>query len=149
MMAQKLASLSCRVNAILEHLDPEHYQEAVKINEQLKKLSPGMWALSFIDPLVYQNREILFNKMSSQHTDKQDPPLGWAILAGFGDYVGGEMKLPQLGLTIRYEPGDIIAIRGRVLRHEIDPNFVGQRISIPHFTHSSTWRACGNTSVFI
>jgi hypothetical protein len=47
------------------------------------------------------------------------------------------------------EPGDIILIRGRVVPHLIEPWTDGQRIAIPHFTHSSLWRAAGNHTVFV
>jgi hypothetical protein len=40
-----------------------------------------------------------------------------------------------------------VALRGRVVPHEIE-EWVGQRITMPHFTHSSVWRAMGNFTVF-
>jgi hypothetical protein len=38
------------------------------------------------------------------------------------------------------QPGDIIFLRGRVLRHATMDWEGGQRVSIPVFTHTSTWR---------
>jgi hypothetical protein len=102
-----------------------------------------------LDPLIYEGRELLWNRSSGLHTDSQDPPLGWAILAAFGDFTDGVIELPNLGLKIRYGPGDVVAIRGKVIPHEVPDTYKGQRISIPHFTHSTTWRAVGNMSVFI
>lgn len=148
-IVQQLAPVSYRVNAILQHLDPEHYRQANLVKETLKRKYAGFYAMSSVDPLVYEGREILFNRTSGIHTDSGDPHLGWAILAAFGDFTGGDMDLPNLGLRIRFQPGDVIAIRGRVIPHRIIGDYQGQRISIPHFTHSATWRAAGNSSVFL
>jgi hypothetical protein len=35
----------------------------------------------------------------------------------------------------------MIAIRGRVVKHEILPFSGTHRISLPHFTHTSIWQA--------
>ena len=50
---------------------------------------------------------------------------------------------PQLNLRVCLLPGDFVLIRGRVLEHMIEEWDGGQRISIPHFTHTSLWRDCG------
>ena len=100
------------------------------------------------DLLIYEDHEILYNRTSTLHTDSSDPQNGWAILTAFGTFKGGYVRLPNLGLRIRLEPGDAIALRGRVIPHEVEAWDGGQRISIPHFTHSSVWRSMGFTSVF-
>ncbi|KZP14426.1 hypothetical protein FIBSPDRAFT_689361, partial [Athelia psychrophila] len=83
----------------------------------------------------YEGREILFNKVSPLHTDTQDPPYSWAVLAAFGTTTSVEMRLPQLNLRVAFNPGDLLAIRGRVLKHSTTHWDAGQRIVIPHFTH--------------
>jgi hypothetical protein len=70
--------------------------------------------------------------------------LGYAGLYAAGDFkTGGHVFFPRLRLRVRLLPGDFILIRGRVLEHEIEAFDGGQRISIPHFTHTSLWRDCG------
>jgi hypothetical protein len=61
-------------------------------------------------------------------------------MAALGYHKGGYLVLPELGLHVRLEPGDIVLIRGRILRHFVEDWEGGQRICIPHFTHSSVWR---------
>src|SRR5882762_6030811 len=70
-----------------------------------------------------------------------------ALLFAFGEHQGGYVFLPHLGLRVRLQPGDVVPLRGRVVPHQIE-EWVGQRITIPHFTHSSLWRALGKTSIF-
>jgi len=75
--------------------------------------------------------------------DLQDPLLAWAILTGFANFKGGLVWIRPLNLLIIFEPGDV------VLAHERRGDSVGQRITIPHFTHSSVWRAVGNDTDFV
>jgi len=110
---------------------------------------PGHAALAKIYPLIYEGREVIWNRMSGLHTDSQDPPLAWAILTGFHNFKGGAVWIQPLNILIRYEPGDVLEIRGHVLHNQIRGDFVGQRITIPHFTHSSVWKAVGNDTVFV
>jgi hypothetical protein len=146
-LIKDLEILSHRVNAILEFIDPSHYKEVVKLNTELKKRVAGYEVLCQ-DPLLYEGREVIFNRESAEHTDSQDPPLGWAILCAFGDSTGGWVHFRHLGLSARYNPGDILAIRGRLIPHSLGKILSGDRISIPHFTHSAAWRALGMDSVF-
>jgi hypothetical protein len=148
-MVQQLQPLSHRVNFVLKYLDPLHYDQACLVNDMLKRTYPGFKCMMDIDPLIYEGRELIFNRSSGIHTDSQDPPLSWAILAAFGAFTDGYVDVPKLGLRIRYGPGDVVAIRGRVIPHSVPNTYKGQRISIPHFTHSATWIAAHNTSVFI
>ena len=136
-----LTLLSHRVNVLTRTLDPDHYYDAVELKEQLCQMYPGYKAISMLDNLVYDGREILWNVRSEMHTDQQDPVFGWAILCIFGgDYEGGEIYLPNVGLRMRMQPGDIVFVKGRVIRHLIEDWTGGQRISVPHFTHTSTWK---------
>lgn len=141
------AIVSHRANAVLQHIDPSHYEKAVEVHDLARAEASSYDALSSIDPLVYEGREILYNRQSGLHTDSQDPPLAWALLFAFGEHQGGYVFLPHLGLRVRLQPGDVVPLRGRVVPHQIE-EWVGQRITIPHFTHSSLWRALGKTSIF-
>ena len=104
---------------------------------------PFIRALNGIDILLFEGREFLFNRRSGLHTDRLDPQLGWAVLFALGNFKGGYVHLPHLGLRVRLEPGDMVLVRGRVVKHEIEDWEGGQRIGVPHFTHTSLWREFG------
>ena len=147
-VTRQLAPVSARVNAILKYGDPDHYAEAVRLRDLLRQFIPSYHSLCTDDILVYEGREFLFNCRTGDHVDKQDPEKSYAILAAFGNFQGGHVRVKHLGLRMRFLPGDVIALRGRVLPHEVEVWEGGQRISIPHFTHSSLWRCMGIGSVF-
>ena len=50
---------------------------------------------------------------------------------------GGNIYFPELGLMVSLQPEDFVIMRRRVITHGIERWKGGQRISIPHFTHTS------------
>jgi hypothetical protein len=140
-LAKDLHLLSHQINTAIGLLDPPYYEKLVRLRQKMNDNSSYLRALNSLDPLMVEGREFLFNRCIGLHTDKSDPQLGWAILIALGDFKGGHVSIPQVGLRVRLEPGDAVMIRGRVLEHEIEPWEGGQRISIPHFTHTSLWEA--------
>jgi hypothetical protein len=93
-----------------------------------------------------EGRAIMFNRQTPLHPDRLDPFTSWAIMIALGDFQnGGDLYVPRLKLRIRFLPGDMIAIRGRILPHEVEAWSGGQRVSIAHFTHQSLWDSFGMT----
>lgn len=143
-----LGIVSHHANSFLLHADRTHYQDAVNLRNIACNQLASQAALATIDPLTYEGRELLFNRVSEEHTDSQDPPFGWAILVAMGHNSPVTLTLTQLNVQMRFRPGDGIAIRGRVLKHKTSAWETGQRIVIPHFTHSATWQTFNQTGVF-
>lgn len=143
-----LGIVSHHANAFLLHADRTHYNEALALRDIACRRVAAQAAMGTIDPLIYEGREILFNRVSGEHTDTQDPPYGWAILAGFGHNTPVTLTLSQLNIRMRFRPGDAIAIRGRVIKHKTSTWESGQRIVIPHFTHSASWQTFNQYGAF-
>jgi hypothetical protein len=134
-----LGYLSHQVNEALRLLDPHFHSLLLQLQKKTATLAFSQ-AMAGVDGLLLNAREMLFNKMSAPHVDGNDPQLGWAVLVALGDFRGGDFSAPQLGITTRFLPGDMVMVRGRVVQHKTGP-FQGQRISLPHFTHSSIWKS--------
>ena len=141
---QSLQPLSERINHIIKLAEPQFYEALVKLREVSSSKHATLATYNNLDPLLMEGRELLFNRKSGRHIDLQDPVLGYAGLLSLGNFDrGGSLYLHQLNLKVSLLPGDFVLIRGRVLEHEIEDWDGGQRISIPHFTHTSLWRDCG------
>lgn len=136
--------LGHHINFLVQSIDPIFFHNITHLGQKLSSTEPLVKALMAIDVPIFEGREYLYNRQSGLHTDSQDPPGAWAFLVAAGDFKqGGEIRMPQVGLTVRLLPGDAVMIRGRVVEHEILDWSGGQRISLPHFTHTSLWRYCG------
>lgn len=60
-----------------------------------------------------------------------------------GDFEGGQTRVPGINTTSQYDPGDLILLRGNILKHVV-LKFTGhQRISVAHFSHRSIWNYYG------
>lgn len=140
-MYRNLSSLSTSVNEVVRIADPVFHGHQQLLRKAVEEAHPIATCMNAIDPLLFEGREILFNRRSGVHRDSQDPQLAYAGLFAAGNFTeGGELELPDLKLTLRLKPGDFVLIRGRVLQHGIRDWDGGQRICIPHFTHTSLWR---------
>ena len=96
-------------------------------------------ACNTIDPLMMEGRVIMFNHTTPFHADLLDPPLGWAFLVILGNFMDGTLWIPWLCLQMTYNLGDIVAIRGHVLGHEVELWQGEQCICLVHFTHQALW----------
>ncbi|KAI0069444.1 hypothetical protein K474DRAFT_1610449 [Panus rudis PR-1116 ss-1] len=90
--------------------------------------------------MLYEGREIVFNRWSARHVDRQDPHFGWACIVYFGTFSVTRLIFPQLGLVVYLRPGDMVWFRGRDLIHEVPEWEGGDRNFLVHFTHESIWK---------
>lgn len=141
---QNLDLLSKKINEAIELVDPKFFAALTEFYKVSRAKHPSLAIWASVDSSLLEGRELLFNRLSGRHWDSQDPRLAYAGLYAAGNFTsGGYLYFPQLNLRVRLLPGDFILLRGRVLEHEIEAWEGGQRISIPHFTHTSLWRDCG------
>jgi len=134
--------LSKRLNWVLDILDPraaEQYKTLQKVSMEKLEYLQGFNA---INQSYWQGRIILYNRQTPPHRDTRNPPLEWTPLHAGGEFTeGGALFIEELKLRLRYLPGDLIFIRGRLLTHSVEPWSGGQRISAVYFTHDAFWKS--------
>lgn len=79
---------------------------------------------------------LLRNLQVDAHKDRSDVPNGWVAMVCWGDFSGGYLALPDLGVKLDFKPGDIIFFRSRLLEHFVT-DFEGERSSMVFFTHEN------------
>lgn len=142
-LLNELRFLSVRVNATLRGIDPIQFQALKTLAERAADKYPHIKALAIIDPLVMEGRAIQYNRTTPKHADRLDPPRSWAFIVVLGKVRKGTLFVPRLNLRVRYIAGDAVALRGRLLQHEVELWEGEQRISIAHFTHTALWHEFG------
>lgn len=144
---RQLNILSHQINAYLENIDPIQFHSLTKLQNAGNLKYPHMEALGSVDPLLMEGRAIIFNRQTERHPDVDDDVNAWAALVILGKFTQGFLRIPILNLQVRYNPGDLVWIRGHILEHEVMEWIGGQHICIAHFTHSSFFRemslSCG------
>lgn len=137
--------ISQKVNDFISFLDPPFYQGLKNLRKFTMKRIPGIKLFETFDALIMAGRSLIFNRQTPEHTDDRDLLVGWQVLIAGGHFTqGGSLYIPALRLRLRLLPGDMVAIRGRILAHEIEPWIGGQRISLVNFTHESVWKYVEN-----
>ncbi|GJN93369.1 hypothetical protein Rhopal_006422-T1 [Rhodotorula paludigena] len=86
---------------------------------------------------IWSGLALLWNQTVDAHRDGQDAKFGWLAETVAGRFSGGEMFLPQLGIVIPLQPGDLLLIRSALLEHCVLP-FEGERYAVVAFRHQST-----------
>ena len=145
-LVKELHLLAHRVNSCFKYADPKFYHDLLLFREKHLQSQAAIEAIASIDPLLVEGRELLYNVRLSEHVNSQDPFRSLAAFSVFGEFQGGYLSYRTLGIRVRFRPGDFNLLRGRVVCHEIEP-FSGQRISVPHFTHTSCWKSVGLESL--
>lgn len=96
----KLSSLSRRVNEAVKVADPTFHGHLTELRKTMDATQPVAQALNSVDPLLFEGREIIFNRLSDFHRDSQDPQLSYVGLYAGGDFTGGLLELPDLKLKV-------------------------------------------------
>jgi hypothetical protein len=62
----------------------------------------------------------LINMLTTPHWDTKDPPRVWEVaMLVVGDFSEGELCIPELGVAIQYQRGDVVFLRLWMLMHFI------------------------------
>jgi hypothetical protein len=136
-----LRVISQRINNVLKLLDPAAASQYEELRDTAMEELDYLKAMCTLDKSLWQNRMMLFNLQTPPHHDTKIPPSEWTPLHVAGTFKqGGCLYVHQLKLRLRYLPGDLIFIRGRLLQHSVEKWGPGQRISLVYFTHESVWK---------
>eukprot|EP01113_Clastostelium_recurvatum_P004849 TRINITY_DN1214_c0_g1_i2.p1 TRINITY_DN1214_c0_g1~~TRINITY_DN1214_c0_g1_i2.p1 ORF type:complete len:377 (+),score=66.97 TRINITY_DN1214_c0_g1_i2:85-1215(+) len=71
------------------------------------------------------------------HLDVNDLPDGYCATVCYGDFEGGEVEFPELGIALKLEPGDVLFFKSAMLTHGNAPVTRGIRRSIVLTTHAN------------
>jgi hypothetical protein len=111
-----ISPITEKLAAVLHAADPEYYSECMDI---MQHMPPGTEILNTCNGDPFTGKAILVNKRTLLHRDLNDVKHGLAIMCVYGKFIGGEFCLPDLGIKVRYQPGDLIVFRSYMLNHFI------------------------------
>ncbi|KAG9008502.1 hypothetical protein FRB90_008823 [Tulasnella sp. 427] len=79
----------------------------------------------------------MLNKQTQNHRDQNSAQLLLDVLATLGEYEGGALRLPELGVKAHYGPRTLFLLRGGLLKHGIEDFDGRHRICMAYFAHQS------------
>lgn len=69
------------------------------------------------------------------HCDVRNTEDVWIADVAFGDFKGGNLEVPQLGLKIKLKPPRVVFMRSKLLWHKINEVTRGLMCSMVSFTY--------------
>ncbi|KAI0394287.1 hypothetical protein F5Y17DRAFT_466372 [Xylariaceae sp. FL0594] len=106
------------VRYLFRTIAPEEYQECCKVYKAL----PDTAKIELSKPTF------------STLTIQTDVKFGFASLVALGEYTGGDLCFPQLGIKLPYQPGDCVTFRGAEMEHFVT-DWHGNRIFLLYTNH--------------
>jgi hypothetical protein len=139
---------SALIGAILSIIHPELYHSGrdtlLALARQPTKVKEAdlyvnllqYWSSGFSGMSVISNREC------PMHRDIQARKPWYDILATFGDYKDGRLELPNLGIRLEYNPGTVVGLAGRVVRHGV-AHCTGNRVCLAYYMRDTVHERAG------
>jgi hypothetical protein len=124
------------VGALFEVVNHQNYQ---RYNRLFHKIADNT-AASIIRTTsrnCFLGMAVLSGLCCSPHRDSRDTIDSWVADMAFGDFEGGYLEVPQVGLQFDLRPGDIVFIRSALLQHSVSDTTAGLRFGVVYFTHKS------------
>lgn len=88
-------------------------------------------------PTAASGVSVIANRASVCHTDNKGCKEWYDILLTAGTYKECWFRLPDLDLQLKYLPGTVVALNGRILKHEVVEWKGGDRVCYAHwFRHT-------------
>ncbi|EIW75351.1 hypothetical protein CONPUDRAFT_66011, partial [Coniophora puteana RWD-64-598 SS2] len=114
------------VSGLLSLIHPQQYSSG---RRTLGRCLSNARLHSAVDawPSVFGAMSVMSNRQSILHRDTSGRPSWYDVLASIGNYKGGTVSLPGLGVNLEYAPGTIVALYGKLLRHGV-PVCSGNRV---------------------
>jgi hypothetical protein len=119
---------------LYECIDKASYE---RYRETYKKLadSTPLSVLHTTQRNCWPGMAILVGLCCKMHVDKRDTSDGWVADMAFGDFDGGLLEVPQLGMQFQLRQGDVIFMRSGLLWHGVSETTRGKRFGMVLFTH--------------
>jgi hypothetical protein len=141
----KVAHCELLHNAMMTLIAPELHsigEEAVmklKRGEQLFRLHENVerW------PSIFSAFQVIVNRITPPHRDSGSAPAFYDLLTSAGSHKSCTFRVCDMDFGLSYAPGTVIAVAGKILKHEVAGWEGGERICIAHYMRDNVLDCLG------
>jgi hypothetical protein len=130
------------LNMVLAPTHPDLYSAVVKGLQALRQQG-GDKNLSKLWSSVFTGINVISNRRTIAHYDRFGHLQWYDLLVGVGTYTRAYLVLPDLGAKLVYDPGTVVLLCGKLLRHEIPFWGRGDRVCWAHFMREAVLNGLG------
>lgn len=124
------------INKLMQLIAPKLFEAgmaAIGTAKQLHSDHPtiDLWASAF------SAIGVIVNRITPPHRDAGGWKACYDLLVAAGNYQTAYLHLADLGAKIQYNPGTVVAITGKILRHAVVDWKGGERICYAHYMRNN------------
>ena len=122
-------------NAITALIAPELYDCGLKAINLIKegREMKSTHEHQQLWPSVFSGSQVIVNHVTPPHRDSGGGEMHYDLLVSAGTHKEAELRLPELGLHLKYSPGVVVALCGKVFLHEVQDWLGGERVCVAHY----------------
>jgi len=117
--SQVVQNLATCVSLLFASIDPYTWSKYREVYRLAASHIPLLKDLDPEDCHCFVGHYLVINMFTTPHYDITDPPKGWVAMPVV-NYTNGNLVIPELGIIILYQSGDIVFIRPWMLLHFIN-----------------------------
>ncbi|KAI9886450.1 MAG: hypothetical protein M1823_001768 [Watsoniomyces obsoletus] len=129
------APLTQTIGILFQAIDPVTYKR-YQTNFQTMSRYSALSSLHYSSRDCFLGRVLLRNLVAEPHKDALDTRTGWVAICCFGNFTGGDLVVPDLGVRLQLRPGGVVFLRSALFVHFLT-DFKGERTSMVFFSHES------------
>lgn len=131
-----------RINEVLKMWDEDAWKMLEEVSTKAKQ-SPNVKAMAANWHSVMLGLALIFNRITPGHVDDRSIAEGYDILATLGNYENGLLHLPDHNLSLPYGPGTLIILRGRLIKHAVEPWVGSRKVTLALFSNEAVRKQLG------
>jgi hypothetical protein len=123
------------LNCVAMLICPQLHSISVSAIEKLK-VGEGLFKWDDVItnwPSVFSGIEVISNRITPPHRDTNAAPTMYDFLVSAGTHTEAWLDLQDVNAHLAYNPGTVVALCGKVLRHGVQTWIGGERICVAHF----------------
>ena len=94
-------------------------------------------------PSVFSGIGVIVNRVTPSHRDKGACAQAYDLLVSMGTHTSATLSLSDVQAELSYQPGTIVLVCGRVLRHAVESWEGGDRICCAHYMRDNVHNRLG------
>ena len=129
------------LSGVLRIIHPEQYQAAQQITDAVLGAELCQEALDTWGAVCFHGLSLIANRQTPAHRDPLTNLCCFDIMTSVGSFREARMKLSHMGVDINIRPGMVIALLGKVVRHEVA--CIGERLCWAFYARDGLYERFG------
>jgi hypothetical protein len=121
------------LNAVLSMIHPELYQAGLQATRFLKGANALLNRSVAAWPSVFSGITVISNRQTPPHRDRGGWAQSYDLLVSAGTHAHSVLGLSDVDARLVYRPGAVVAVCGKLLRHDVLQWDGGERVCFAHY----------------